>query len=202
MRSVAAALAPYGDGRMDGGAGHFYGSFLLELSFDSGFSTVDHQVLSETFLPSPSTLWVLQQSFIAGHNQNDLSDIPPSIGNSTYPVSSMTSGGDALAVQPTECSPNPGGSTLEFPSLAGSSDDFYDFFKSIQPQHEEGSTLQASTSAAVQQLNGEALQFQNDSGVSLASLENVLSAGPETSGEGGIEIPLLEADWPWLFGRS
>lgn len=58
-------MAPFGDGRMDQGAAFFYGSLLLELSFDKRLSAVDGPLNPlHGIMPSPSTLWVLQQSIL------------------------------------------------------------------------------------------------------------------------------------------
>jgi hypothetical protein len=74
---------------MDQGAAHFYGSLLLELSFDKGIPAGDgpHNPLYGV-MPSPSTLWVLQQSIVPARgdipsralvpSNVSLSDTPPS----------------------------------------------------------------------------------------------------------------------------
>ena len=50
---------------MDQGAAFFYGSLLLELSFDKRLSAVDGPLNPlHGIMPSPSTLWVLQQSIL------------------------------------------------------------------------------------------------------------------------------------------
>lgn len=66
VRATGLALAPYGDRRMGLSAAHFYGSFLLEMSFDHEVQTVDSTtsplagIQNQPSIPSPSTLWVLE----------------------------------------------------------------------------------------------------------------------------------------------
>lgn len=214
VRSVAIALAPFGDGRMDDGAAHFYGSFLLELSFDPGFATTDTRpasTLDMSFLPSPSMLWVLQQSFSARPSPQ-IDPAQPSNTTSETVLDVYRSGGPVV---PTDAVSKPAegsssNAVVDFgPSTSPQINDtvtevLRDFTHTFDPRRSDMMGIQDDFAASQPFPGaahpGTASHFDEayvDS--NLANLEHVISGETEHVAGGLREAPPLEVQWPWLF---